>query len=71
MRISLEIDAETHELERLVRMLLMGQINDADVAKAKQREATYKMAESSARVSKLFIDACDRNERKQLTKKSG
>lgn len=62
MRISLEIGAETHELERLVRMLLLGQISDVDVAKAKQREVTYKMAENSARVSKLVIAVCDRND---------
>jgi hypothetical protein len=71
MRISLEVDAETHELERLVRMLLLGQISDADVNKAAQREAAYKRAENSARVSQLFIDACDRNDRRKLTKEIG
>ncbi|WP_146346998.1 hypothetical protein [Falsiphaeobacter marinintestinus] len=72
MKISLEIDADTSEIEALVRMLLLGQISDADVAKAKLRESTYQVAEMNARVSQLFVEACNRNDRKRLlTNKAG
>ena len=57
MKITLEIDAEMDELEPLVRMILMGQVTEADVIKAQNREAAYKIAEKNARVSKLFLDA--------------
>lgn len=66
LRISLEIDADTSELECLIRMIFLGQISDVDVAKAKQRESSYRMAEMNARVSHLFVEACERNDRKRL-----
>ncbi len=66
MRISLEIDADPSELETLVRMFMLGQISEEDVAKAKQRESTYQMAEMNARVSQLFVEACERNDRKRF-----
>ena len=56
MKITLEIDADREDLESLVRMILLGQLSDADVIKAQNREAAYKMAENNARVSKLFLD---------------
>ena len=68
MKITLEIDAEMDELEPLVRMILMGQITEADLSKAKQREATYKMAANNARVSKLFLEAHDRELQKAPSK---
>lgn len=66
MKITLEIDAESNELEPLIRMLMHGPISDTDVARAKQREQTYKIAESNARVSQIFLEGHDRNRRKQL-----
>ena len=66
MKITLEIDAEMDELEPLVRMILMGQITEADLSKAKQREATYKMAANNARVSKFFLEAHDRELQRAL-----
>ena len=68
MKITLEIDAEMDELEPLVRMILMGQITEAELSKAKQREATYKMAAHNARVSQLFLEAHDQERRKLLSK---
>jgi hypothetical protein len=68
MKITVEIDAEMDELVPLVRMILMGQITEADLSKAKQREATYTMAASNARVSKLFVEAHDRERRNHLPK---
>lgn len=57
----MEIEAETAELETLARMLLHGQITEADVEKAKEREFNYQNLERSARVSKLFVEAHERS----------
>lgn len=68
MKITVEIDAEMDELEPLVRMILMVQITEADLSKAKQREATYTIAANNARVSKLFLEAHDREQLKRFPK---
>lgn len=64
MRITFEIDAELGEVETLVRMILMGQITEADLSKAQQREDTYKTAVANARVSQLFLQAHDEQRKK-------
>jgi len=71
MKITVEIDAEMDELVPLVRMILMGQITEADLSKAKQREATYAMAANNTRVSKLFLEAHEREQQKLLPKDQG
>jgi hypothetical protein len=68
LKITFEIDAEMEELEPLVRMIMMGQVTEADLSKAKQREATYTMAANNARVSKLFLEAHDREQQKLFAK---
>ncbi|MFK8035774.1 MAG: hypothetical protein AB8B94_16695 [Hyphomicrobiales bacterium] len=60
----MEIEADTAELETLVRMLLHGQITENDVENAKQREFNYQSLERSARVSKLFVEAHERSQQK-------
>ena len=66
MKITLEIDAELDDVETLVRMILMGQITDAELSKAKQRESTYKTAVINAKASQLFLKAHDEQRRKPV-----
>ena len=61
MKISLEIEANSDEFEQIIRTIIFGQISDEDLKKAKQREADYRHAERTAYVTKLIVDAYERD----------
>mgnify|MGYP000285960874 CR=1 FL=1 len=66
MKIELSIDGGPHEFEHLLRALLLKQITDSDIIKAKQREEHWKKIEGNTRVSQLFVEAHERSKRKEL-----
>ena len=45
MKIELSIDGDPSEFEQMLRILLLKQVTDSDIAKAKQREEHWKKIE--------------------------
>ncbi|MEP4035803.1 MAG: site-specific integrase, partial [Pseudophaeobacter sp.] len=45
MKIEISIDGDPSEFEQMLRMLLLKQITDSDITKAKQREEHWKKIE--------------------------
>lgn len=66
MKIELSIDGDPSEFEQMLRMLLLKQVTDGDIVKAKQREEHWKKIEGNTRVSQLFVEAHERSKRKEL-----